>query len=406
MVTPKEILDTTKKPISEEDWFSKWIEISELFSPAHPVQEAQLFAGRLNQLERLVAAVFQRGQHIIVYGERGVGKTSLINTFKLKLFPKSSRVKFFSTGCFKGDDFVKIWERAMSDNQFPNGDYAFDEIDDTLTPDSLAKAITKFGHNIQPVFIFDEFDRIEDKDTKLRMAETIKLLSDWSANATIVIVGIGRTIQDLLYEHESVKRAAKQIGMPRMKPEEQKETVLVRLKRAGMSIQDEALDQIVILARGMPGYAHLLGMYSAKVAIHNRTLDITEEHLYESLPICLEESGESTRQSYAKAVQSSKPNNQFKEVLLACALAEQDEFGGFTMAALRKPIKEILKEEKDIPAFSRHLNAFCQEKRGNILQKEGTPKNYKFHFVDPIMQSYIITRGLAEKSIKYKTAEI
>ena len=54
--------------------------IHEAFSPSAPIdKQRSLFAGRTRQIDRLLGAIFQRGQHAIIFGERGVGKTSLAN---------------------------------------------------------------------------------------------------------------------------------------------------------------------------------------------------------------------------------------------------------------------------------------------------------------------------------------
>jgi ABC-type molybdenum transport system ATPase subunit/photorepair protein PhrA len=39
---------------------------------------AELFAGRLNQMMRITDTIAETGRHAVVYGERGVGKTSLM----------------------------------------------------------------------------------------------------------------------------------------------------------------------------------------------------------------------------------------------------------------------------------------------------------------------------------------
>ena len=59
------------------DWQAKRFEANQLFTPSTPINVADLFAGRQDQLSRIVDAVGERGRHVILYGERGVGKTSL-----------------------------------------------------------------------------------------------------------------------------------------------------------------------------------------------------------------------------------------------------------------------------------------------------------------------------------------
>ena len=50
---------------------------SQAFNPSGPVSDRDLFAGRESQLTDILGAVGQSGQHAILFGERGVGKTSL-----------------------------------------------------------------------------------------------------------------------------------------------------------------------------------------------------------------------------------------------------------------------------------------------------------------------------------------
>jgi hypothetical protein len=54
-----------------------------------------------------------------------------------------------------------------------------------------------------------------------------------------------------------------------------------------------------------------------------------------------------------------------------------------------------MKKPYDIPAFSRHLKDFCEKKRGAILQKSGTARRYRFRFVNPLMQPYVVMHGLS-----------
>ena len=53
--------------------------LTEVFRPAAPIDRQSLFSGRTRQLGDLFAVAEQPGQHAVVYGERGVGKTSLVS---------------------------------------------------------------------------------------------------------------------------------------------------------------------------------------------------------------------------------------------------------------------------------------------------------------------------------------
>jgi predicted ATP-dependent serine protease len=47
------------------------------FNPSGPVTEYDMFKGRQKQIESVLGGVFDKGRSVIIFGERGVGKTSL-----------------------------------------------------------------------------------------------------------------------------------------------------------------------------------------------------------------------------------------------------------------------------------------------------------------------------------------
>ena len=63
-----------------EDLMALEFEIQRLFDGA-PVDEEQLFAGRSPDVTKMLRTVMERSRHVVLFGERGVGKTSLSNIF-------------------------------------------------------------------------------------------------------------------------------------------------------------------------------------------------------------------------------------------------------------------------------------------------------------------------------------
>src|SRR5215471_18129795 len=53
--------------------------LREIFTPTRPKQNAKLFSGRADQLQRIISGIEDLRAHIMIYGERGSGKTSLAN---------------------------------------------------------------------------------------------------------------------------------------------------------------------------------------------------------------------------------------------------------------------------------------------------------------------------------------
>ena len=113
----------------------------------------------------------------------------------------------------------------------------------------------------------------------------------------------------------------------------------------------------------------------------------------------MQQSDQSTNNSFKKATHSNKKNALYNKVLLACALAETDDEGNFTPTAVMEPLTNILNRKISIGNFQSHLTAFCSEERGKILEKHGSPRAFKYRFREPKMQSYIIMQGILSKKV-------
>lgn len=89
------------------------------------------------------------------------------------------------------------------------------------------------------------------------------------------------------------------------------------------------------------------------------------------------------RSVYNKAISSPQQNNNYAEVMRACALADTDELGYFRAAALTAPMSSIMQAKYDVPSFRRHLFEFCEEKRGPVLKRIGEPRSVRFSVYRP-----------------------
>src|SRR5687768_7414644 len=105
--------------LDEADAQALDIQVSRVFRPAAPVDEADLFAGRKDQLRQVIDGVNQPGQHILIFGERGVGKTSLANILATRVVSNSPHVGVVAPriNCDTGDDFSSIWKKVFSNIQ-------------------------------------------------------------------------------------------------------------------------------------------------------------------------------------------------------------------------------------------------------------------------------------------------
>ncbi len=265
-----------------------------------------------------------------------------------------------------------------------------------ISPDDVCRVL----QSLQPhaLVIIDEFDRIRTSDTRTLLTDTIKTLSDYSINATLILVGVADSVDELVKEHQSIDRALVQIRLPRMSRDELNEIVNKGLQTIPMEIAVDALDYISSLSQGLPHYTHLLAQRSAYKALDSGRKEIQKDDVSEAIKDALSKVQQSILSLYHKATMSVR-DTLYSRVLLACALSKVDALGYFAAADVREPMSQIMGKRYDIPAFSRHLNDFCEPTRGPILQKIGTRRKFRFRFLNPLMQPYVIMQGLSSQLI-------
>ena len=364
--------DFTAIPKEEQDWTDLEFEVRSLFSSG-PIDEEQLFAGRGSQIKQLLEATLERSRHAVLFGERGVGKTSLANVFWRRFSRRLESIVAARAQADPSDDFSSLWSKALRElrsaaHMAGKGDLV--PISDSfgiLSPDEVRLELQKCKPNSIPILIVDEFDKLEDKNAISLTANVIKSLADYSVNCTIIIVGVAESLSDLIQEHASIKRSVVQVRLDRMNDRELREIIDSRLALTPLKIDKDALARIIKLARGLPYYVHTLGKFSAISATDDRRLSITVDDVERAMDTFIGDMAESFYDDYNRATTSNQPGNLFKQVLLACALAETDERGYFTQSDVVAPLSKILKKPVAISAFQRHLAEFISEERGPIL---------------------------------------
>lgn len=385
-------------------WQAKEYEAMQLFSPGAPIDENELFAGRARQIDQIIEAVLQRGQHAIIYGERGVGKTSLARTFtqRVNVITPLKSLQAVQVNCDPADTFTTLWKKVFSDLSHEGGS-VLDDLRGDISPDVIRRVLAGFDLNTTPIIILDEFDKLADAEAKALTANTIKSLSDYSIPATLILVGVANSVDGLISEHQSISRALVQVPMPRMKANELQEIIDKRLARLGMRISKPALAQIVGLSSGLPHYTHLLGLYAVRRALFAKSLSVEESHVDEAEAVCLEKVDASLTNQYYRATQSHRSGNIYKEVLLACALAQPDERGYFPAKAVEFPLSAIMGKPYTTEMFGQHLKKLNEPERGRVLEVDGTPRRFRYRFEEPLMQPYVILRGLKDKLLDKAT---
>jgi len=286
-------------------------------------------------------------------------------------------------------------------------DQTFEALGDGLNSEDI---LHLFGLMDGPsIVIIDELDRVSgDSETQIALADTIKTLSDNSAQTTLILVGVADSVDELVTEHLSTMRALKQIPMPRMSIPELLEIIDKGIKHCtGLSIDPTVRERIAEYSMGLPEYTHRLAQEAALCVANDGRTDVTMRDLEYAIRESVDNQLETLFSSYKLAVEAPR-GTLFKPVLLACALAKKDEHGFFYARDVVQPLRSIeasrtpethasskpnrRKKELEIPAFARHLKQFSSPERGPILQS----RRRQYRFVMTAMEPYVILRGLSD----------
>jgi Cdc6-like AAA superfamily ATPase len=370
--------------------------LNDSFRPAAPIDRRALFAGRTRQLGDLFDVVDQAGQHALVFGERGVGKTSLVSVAAEVL--AAADVVTARTTCDRSDDFESVWRKALSEIHFtvsrPGLGFTGAQRDvqvtassllaENATPHDVRRSLAALAGDRRVAVFIDEFDRLASSEDRLLFADAIKTLSDELPQATIVIVGVADDVEQLIAEHQSIERALVQIHMPRMSAAELGEIVTGGIERARMTIARDAVETISHLAQGLPHYAHLLGRLAARTALEDLRTSVRLRDVHDAVAEAIEKTQQTIRETYRRATEENG-DALFSEVVLACALAEADEYGFFSAADLTEPL-------------AGHLETLAAPSHGSLLQRRGTAKP-RYRFVNPLLQPYVLMRALADGTV-------
>jgi Cdc6-like AAA superfamily ATPase len=389
---------------------------TKVLQPRSPITTKELFAGRWTELTTIADAVHQTGLHAVIYGERGVGKTSLSNVVGATIWaldggPEQSSPRIVvKTVVASGDTFSDIWRKLFreitwNDNRPTIGlipgqrpakslTEAFG-LQETLDVDTVRRVLASMPRS---VFIIDEFDRAS-KTTSQPFADLIKALSDFAIDVTVMLVGVADTVDKLISDHASIGRALMQVQLPRMKPDELQGILSNGEKSLGVSFSHEAEDLIVKMSQGLPHYTHLIGLNSVRSAALKRySKTITKDDVFDALKTAVKSAEQSTATKYGKATHSAQTDALYKHVLLACAItaaASHDSLGYFNPASIGAPLSSILDRPVVVATFNNHLSEFTQDKRGEVLEREGQARGYRYRFRDPLLVPYVFMTSIA-----------
>ncbi len=276
------------------------IALRNAFTPAQPVTDRRMFAGRLRVLHRLIEVIEDRLSHVVVFGERGIGKTSLLHI--LSDLAQESRYLVLRGTCGAGSRFDEMFRNLLQEvpilylrnvsptdhvveegatlaSRLPEGAFDARELSDLLGQVTGTRIL----------ILLDEYDRLESEQFRQYTAELIKNLSDRAAPVQLIIAGVSSNLHELVGYIPSIRRNVIGLPVPRLTPEEVQSIIGIGETNAGMRFDPKIVELIYALSNGSPYMTRLICHHACGIALDEGRRDVTRLDVEASLDRMVEE---------------------------------------------------------------------------------------------------------------------
>jgi Cdc6-like AAA superfamily ATPase len=394
-----------RSPLAEAA--SAGAQLREAFTPTRPKQDATLFSGRFKQMQRIIAAIEEERAHIVIYGERGSGKTSLANVLAAKSAEAGYFVQRFA--CSSDLTFSDIFRsllRRMPATLLADGVGAISrarvENFEQLVPPQFGVpeliATLERVHDRHVILIIDEYDRVTAEDTKAKFAELIKNMSDAAAPVTLVIIGVADNVRELLGKHPSLQRSVVIVPMPLMTRREIDGIIAAGEEKSGLRFETWARQAIVEFAQGLPYHAQVLSLFAARHALRRQSPRVEREDVRYAIERVAEEAEPRLKEAYDLAI-GPHENASFRDVLFHAARCRTDEFGTFTAADVAAAAASTGVAAMSLLALQYPLKKLTEPERGAVLRRIVAPGGLRYQFVTQMMRHHVLMRQAEQRQL-------
>lgn len=380
--------------------------VREIFTPHRPVDAIELLFGRGNEVATLLQAMNTPGQHVLLYGVRGVGKSSLALSSS-RLLIENRRRRSFIKRCDSQTRFEQIFQEPL---HFVGVDLDLAEVTSVsrrgrmrrfgsspfdlsyersselmhlfqakgaLAPSDVAQALCR----VPGFLVVDEIDTVDDASVRRLLAETIKQLSDMNSEFKIMLVGVAETSADLLQGHPSVSRCLRETKLNVMTVPELKEIVRSGAEKSRIEFGIGAINAITKISVGFPHFTHLLALHCAEEAVADGSRRVDRANVRRALSSAATGAEESLRRTYDGITQAQ--SDMYRSLLVAGA---KFEHSAFSTANLREQVEEDLAGLLNPATFGGYIRRLASDDGTRVFKRI---ERGWYRFSDPRMPAYI-----------------
>ncbi len=361
--------------------------------PAKPVDEVSMLHGRQRQLETIRRAFYADGRSVFIFGDRGVGKSSLAKIAASQY--RDNRKDFLYVQCEEDSTLASIlltlarkagvketpeqqrkqgFSAGLGTLKYTNERTTTIDADKLAEPASLDACVELVNDIVnvagqKTIAVIDEFDAIRDLRERQRFGDLLKRIGDRGVGFKLILSGIGASLHDLLGGHQSSIRQLQTIELDRLSWDARWEIVEAAADGVGVTISRDLCVRIAAISNGFPHYVHLLTekLLWRMFSDSRRALDATSEHYRGALDDAVESVAPHLKQPYMAA--TLRVSEDYRDAVWAVADAyDLQRNTARIFESYMRVCAQLGKEPLERRKLLAKLNDLKGEKFGAILQ--------------------------------------
>lgn len=368
---------------------------AEAFSPTRPQFSDRTLLGREEELARIMRAICQEHAHVVLFADRGRGKSSLANCVAEQLQRLGGIVA--RTSCNPQVNFdmlirnlLRSLPASLAADMPPDRANGCESLlpREPVTPRDVVEFPGLFGGRHLTLLI-EEFDRLTDETARSMIADASKQLSDRGAPVSFLIVGVADTVDELIGLHPSVHRSIVPVELPLLSESSVRSIIDAGFRACGLSVPADVPDLIVRLANGAPYMTHLLGLRTAQAAADVGRKGVLIEDVVTGARQVVREGDPLVRSLLAGAAQTHAEDALSRCVLHILA-GQRDTFGRFK-------VEPGGADAVNVAGQAMHAHDWSQLLMAGLVRRIGPAPSILFNFSANHLEHYVLLREISRE---------
>ena len=374
------------------------------FTPTRPKRSYKDFSGRRETIETIIQAVEEEKSHVILLGEKGMGKTSLANVVVECAKEAGYLVaRVVGSADLTFEHLIRSILEQFSDRiaQAPVGDIlqrrlGAEDLTELLnggTPDVPAaiRIFEQLADN-QAIVLIDDFERIEDTELKIKIAELMEVLSDQGAWLSFLIFGRASRATDILPKSFDSLPNITWVKLQSMRQEETDHIIRRGASAVGIRFNEDVVESLVRLSQGVPSATQWLCLLAVRRATQRYAAEVELPDLAAIVHAAANKVDPKLSAHYDSLCTSNR-KGWADDILYLAVQTPTDSNGVFSTDEMsRISFDAIGRSVLELPlhsALSRLANDNCDA----VLQKVGTANGTCYRFANPTMRTIVMLKN-------------